>query len=368
MGTTSSTAESQAENLSTQSDLKDEAQRTRKNAKHRFFVPVLIIASLMIMVLALALGRFSIPVVEVVRMLIDTILPLPQTWYEKEANIVFEVRLPRVLLSFLVGAALAVSGAVLQGVFRNPLVSPQVLGVSSGASVGGVLAIILGLGNTWLVGSAFVFGLIALAGVVAFGRISTSAPLLMLVLGGVVISALFQAFVSLMTYVADPYTQLPSVTFWLLGSLATANWTKVVTVLIPVLIGGAVIFALRWRLNVLSLGDEDAGALGISPRRTRNILLLAVALLTAGAVAVSGVIGWVGLLIPHIVRIVVGNDHRILLPGSFLLGGAYLTVVDTLSRSIASVEIPLGILTAIIGAPFFIILLTKYRKRVWLSD
>lgn len=331
-------------------------------------IPGLAIAALIIAVIALAIGRAFVPPVEVVRMILGQVLPLQQTWYPKEATVVFDVRMPRVLLSFCVGAALAVAGAVLQGVFRNPLVSPQVLGVSAGASFGGVLVMILGLGTAWIVGGAFAFGLVALLLVMMIGRVSSSSPLLMIVLGGVVVSALFSALVSLLTYIADPYTQLPSITFWLLGSLATASYAKVLTVLIPLCLGGAVIFALRWRLNVLTLGDEDAETLGVSPRVTRNVLLIAVALLTAGAVAVSGVVGWVGLLVPHIARLIVGNDNRVLLPASLVIGGGYLTLVDTLSRSLSSIEIPLGILTAVIGAPFFIVLLTRFSKKVWIHE
>ena len=189
----------------------------------------------------------------------------------------------------------------------------------------------------------------------------------MIVLGGVVVSAFFSALVSLQTYLADPYTELPAITFWLLGSLASASYAKVLTALIPFAVGAVTVFALRWRLNVLTLGDEDAQTLGVSPRVTRNILLIAVALLTAGAVAVSGAIGWVGLLVPHIARLIVGSDNRVLLPASMLIGGGYLTLVDTLSRSIVSTEVPLGILTAVIGAPFFIVLLTRFSKKVWAS-
>lgn len=341
----------------------DPTRRTRL-----VLIPLLVLGALLIAVVALAIGRSFVPPIEVLRMIAGQFLPLEQTWYPKEATVVFDVRLPRVILSFLVGAALALAGAVLQGVFRNPLVSPQVLGVSAGASFGGVLVMILGLGSAWIVGGAFVFGLTALLLVMMIGRVSSSSPLLMIVLGGVVVSALFSALVSLLTYVSDPYTQLPSITFWLLGSLATASYAKVLTVLIPLLTGGVAIFALRWRLNVLSLGDEDAAALGVSPRATRNVLLVAVALLTAGAVAVSGVVGWVGLLVPHIARLIVGNDNRVLLPASFVIGGGYLTLVDTLSRSVTSTEIPLGILTAVIGAPFFILLLTRFSKKVWNNE
>lgn len=296
-------------------------------------------------------------------MIAARVLPLKPTWYPEEATVVFDVRLPRVVLSFLVGSALALAGATLQGLFRNPLVSPQVLGVSSGASFGGVLGMVLGLGSFGVVGGAFASGLLALVLVMVIGRISGASPLLMIILGGIVVSALFSALVSLITYTADPYTQLPAITFWLLGSLATVSGAKILAVLLPLLLGGATVLALRWRLNVLALGDEDAASLGASPRATRNILLIAVALLTAGAVSVSGVIGWVGLIVPHVARLAVGSDNRVLLPASLLIGGGYLTIVDTIARSATTTEIPLGILTALIGAPFFVAMLARFGRR-----
>ncbi|MBP1325558.1 iron complex transport system permease protein [Leucobacter exalbidus] len=331
-------------------------------------LPLIAVGVIVIAIIALAVGRYVVPPVEVARMLAGQLLPIEQTWFAKEATIVFDVRMPRVLLSLIVGSALALAGAVLQGVFRNPLVSPEVLGVSAGASFGGVLIMVLGLGTGWLIGGAFAFGIVALLLVMFIGRIGSSSPLLMIVLGGVVVSAFFGALVSLQTYLADPYTELPSITFWLLGSLASASYAKVLTALIPLLIGGIVIFALRWRLNVLTLGDEDAQALGLKPKAIRSILLIAVALLTAGAVAVSGAIGWVGLLVPHIARLIVGSDNRVLLPASLMIGGGYLTLVDTLSRSLVSTEVPLGILTAVIGAPVFIVLLARMGKKAWIND
>ncbi|MBK0421425.1 iron ABC transporter permease [Leucobacter sp. CSA2] len=312
---------------------------------------------------ALVVGRSWVPPEEIVRMIAGRVIPMTQTWFPEEATVVFDVRIPRVMLAFFVGSALALAGAALQSLFRNPLVSPQMLGVSSGASFGGVLAMVLGLGTVGTVGGAFLSGLVALLLVLAIGRISGVSPLLMIVLGGVVVSALFSSLVSLITYTADPYTQLPAITFWLLGSLATVNETKILTVLVPLLIGGAAILALRWRLNVLALGDEDATALGVAPRTTRTLLLVAVALLTAGAVAVSGVIGWVGLIVPHIARLAVGPDNRVLLPASLIIGGGYLVLVDTIARALTTTEIPLGILTALIGAPFFVLMLVRFGKR-----
>ncbi|MEU7019337.1 iron ABC transporter permease [Streptomyces sp. NPDC046203] len=328
-------------------------------------VPLLAVLTLLIALAALAVGRYVVPPGEVVRLIAGQFLPVERTWTGTEETVVLDVRLPRVLLSLLVGGGLALAGAALQGVFRNPLVSPDVIGVASGASFGGVLAMLLGTGAFGVVTGAFGFGLAALAIVMLIGRLNSGSPLLMIVLGGTVTAAFFSALVSFGKYVADPESQLPSIVFWLLGSLSTATYDKVVTAAIPVLFGSAVVLALRWRLNILSLGDEDATALGVSPRLTRGVLLCAVALMTAGSVAVAGLVGWVGLVVPHLARLVTGSDHRRMLPAAFLIGGAYLTVIDTLSRTLTASEMPLGILTAIVGAPFFILLLARSRGRMW---
>ncbi|BCN44638.1 iron ABC transporter permease [Prescottella equi] len=317
--------------------------------------------------ISLSVGRYTVPVNEVARILINEVISLPRTWTDAESNVVLGVRLPRVLLGMLVGGGLALGGAALQAAFRNPLVSPQILGVSSGASFGGVLALMFGLGSTFLVGGAFLFGLAALGMVLLIGRSRSGGAILMIVLGGVVTSAFFSALVSFITYVADPYTTLPSIVFWLMGSLATADMAKVLVAAVPILAGSAVIVGLRWRINILSLGDDDAASLGVNPGRLRALLLTMVALMTAGAVAVSGVIGWVGLVVPHIARLWVGPDHRISMPTTFVLGAAYLTIIDTLSRTVSSGEIPLGILTAIIGAPVFVLLLRNSRRQAFID-
>ncbi|MCU7530520.1 iron ABC transporter permease [Prescottella equi] len=341
-------------------------QRTRRSS--RFVVPVVLTVGIVAVgLISLSVGRYTVPVNEVARILINEVISLPRTWTDAESNVVLGVRLPRVLLGMLVGGGLALGGAALQAAFRNPLVSPQILGVSSGASFGGVLALMFGLGSTFLVGGAFLFGLAALGMVLLIGRSRSGGAILMIVLGGVVTSAFFSALVSFITYVADPYTTLPSIVFWLMGSLATADMAKVLVAAVPILAGSAVIIGLRWRINILSLGDDDAASLGVNPGRLRALLLTMVALMTAGAVAVSGVIGWVGLVVPHIARLWVGPDHRISMPTTFVLGAAYLTIIDTLSRTVSSGEIPLGILTAIIGAPVFVLLLRNSRRQAFID-
>lgn len=314
---------------------------------------------------ALASGRYHVPIFHLPQILAGPILGLDAGVDAAESNIVLLVRLPRVLLAALVGGGLAIGGAALQAVFRNPLVSPEVIGVSSGASFGGAVALLLGLGPLALVGGSFAFGLLALGLLFLITSGRGGAHMLVIVLGGIVTASFFSALVALVTYLADPFTTLPAIVFWLLGSVATATWAKVVVALVPVAVGAAVVLALRWRVNVLSLGDEDAASLGVRPRPLRWLVLTAVALMVAGAVAVSGVVSWVGLVVPHLARMWVGPDHRVLLPVSFLLGGAYLIAIDTLARSITAGEIPLGVLTALIGAPAFFLLLRRNRERLW---
>lgn len=331
----------------------------------RVAVPIAAAALVVVGVVSMALGRYPVQVGHVVEVLVGAVTGQAYPGAPTEQDVVMLVRLPRVLLGALIGGGLAVSGVALQAAFRNPLVSPQVIGVSSGASFGGALALVLGLGTGYLVGSAFVFGMAALGVVFLVTAGRGGASMLMIVLGGVVTGSFFSALVSLLTFLADPYSTLPAIVFWLLGSLATATFGKVLVAAVPVLLGTAVLVALRWRINVLSLGDEDAAAVGIRPRPVRWTLLSAVALIVAGAVAVSGVIGWVGLVIPHLVRMWVGPDHRVLLPVSFLVGAAFLVTVDTLARTVSATEIPLGVLTALVGAPAFLVLLRQNRDRIW---
>jgi iron complex transport system permease protein len=333
----------------------------------RGVLPIIVMALLLVAtsLLALSVGRYPVPFGSVVRTLLAHVLPLDNASSEVEQNVVLLVRLPRVLLALLVGGGLGICGAALQAIFRNPLVSPDIIGVSSGASLGGALALLLGLGSVYLVGGAFVFGMIALGLLFAVTQGRQGTPMLMVVLGGVVTGSFFSALVALVTYIADPYTTLPAIVFWLLGSVATATYAQVLVALLPIATGTAALLLVRWRINVLSLGDEDAAALGLRPARMRWFVLVAAALIIAGAVAVSGVISWVGLVIPHLARMWVGPDHRVLLPVSFLLGGAYLVAVDTVARTATAGELPLGVVTALIGAPAFFALLRRNRDRVW---
>jgi len=336
-----------------------------RSGRGRWSLVILPIGVLLIGLIALGLGRYTLGVDTVVTILLGQLAPIDPSWSSVEAAVVLDVRLPRVLLSMLIGGGLAVCGAVLQAAFGNPIASPDILGVSQGSSFGGALAIVLGLSSAGLVISAFSFGLLAVVVVFTLSRSSGPSPPLTIVLSGIVVGAFFSALVSLLTYLADPYEELQSIVFWLLGSLTTATYSDVVIAGVPAVVGCALILALRWRINVLSMGDEDATTLGLRPARLRWLLLSVVAAIVAGAVAVSGVIGWVGLVVPHLARLWVGPDHRVLLPVSIGIGAMYLTVIDTVTRILGVAEMPLGILTAVVGAPVFLVLLHRNRRRLW---
>lgn len=279
------------------------------------------------------------------------------------SQIIWSVRLPRILMAFLAGGALGLCGATLQGVFHNPLVDPHIIGVTSGSAFGGTLAILLGLSPVLMMGSTFFFGLSALTLVYAIAALQGRENTLVLILSGIILSGFFAALVSLIQYQADTEEVLPNIVFWLLGSFATANWHKVLLLTVPVCIAAAILFQLRWRINLLSLNDKDARALGVSVVPLRRSVLVCCACLVAAQVAVSGSIAWVGLVIPHLARLFVGVDHRRLLPCAFWLGGGFMIVVDDIARTLMHAEIPPGIITALLGAPLFTILLIQSSRR-----
>ncbi|MEO1018258.1 MAG: iron ABC transporter permease [Pseudomonadota bacterium] len=318
-----------------------------------------------IALVSIGIGRFYVPPDRVAAILLSHVLPLAPTWSGSEANVVELIRLPRIGVAATVGAGLAIAGAALQGAFRNPLIGPQIVGVSSGAAFGGALAIILGLTALGLLSLAFLTGLAAIAIVLLLARVDGRSPVLMLVLAGVVVSAFFSALVSLLTFFADPEDDLPAIVYWLMGSFASASYAKFAIMAAALAIGGGFLIAIRFRLNVLSLGDEEAEALGVKVEPTRWAVLCAVALLTAASVAVAGVVGWIGLVVPHLARMIVGPDHQRLLPAAALLGAGYAILIDDLARAATTAEIPLGILTAIVGAPVFAILLRRTRAGGW---
>lgn len=316
---------------------------------------VLLLATLV----SLAVGRYSVPVDHVTMILLTPLFNLSRSWTPTEELVVWTIRLPRTLMAGIAGAGLALSGATLQGIFRNPLVGPQTIGIASGAAMGGVAAILIygfGIGVT---AGAFLGAVAALIGVLSIHRSDSISPALTLVLAGVVVGAFCSALVGFATFVADPETKLPGIVFWLLGSFATATWPRLMLISVCVALAGAVLLAMRWRINVLSLGDEEAQSLGARPGSDRLILLSCICLIVAAQVAVSGTVGWVGLVVPNLARMISGSDHRRLLPMAALLGAVFLIVADTCARSIIAAEIPVGLVTAVVGTPVFAYLLRR---------
>src|SRR6516164_7692962 len=332
----------------------------------RRFLPGFIIALGLLalgLLVAFTVGRYPVTLADLIEVLVSRLAGRPTEVPPAVENVVLLVRGPRVVAAALVGAALAVAGTAFQGLFRNPLVSPDILGASSGAALGAVLGIFFSLGVVGIESLAFVGGIAAVAAVYLIGSLLQSRdPILVLVLTGVVIGALLGAGVGLVKYLADPYNQLPAMTFWLLGSLAATTASDLLPLLGPVALGSAVLIALRWRMNVMSLPEEEARALGVPTGPLRIAIVAAATLVTSASVATSGIIGWVGLVVPHLARALVGPDFPRLLPTSAILGGSYLLFIDTLARTAAPIEIPLGILTAVIGTPFFIWLLARMQS------
>jgi iron complex transport system permease protein len=307
--------------------------------------------------LAFAVGRYPVSLDELLAVLAG------QSVSANVETVVLQVRGPRVAAALLVGAALAAAGTAYQGMFRNPLVSPDILGVSTGAALGAVLAIFLSMGIFFTQAFAFAGGLAAVGLVYGVGsRLRGHDPLLALVLTGVVIGTLLGSAIALLKYLADPYNQLPAITFWLLGSLAAIAPKDLLAAAPLALLGLVPMLLLRWRMNLLALPDDEARALGVDTRKLRTLVVACATLMTASAVAISGIIGWVGLLIPHAARLLVGPDFGRLLPLAMLMGAGFMLAVDTLCRTIATIEVPPGVLTALIGTPFFLWLFALARR------
>lgn len=321
---------------------------------------VVLIAGLL---LAFTVGRYPVSMSELMQVLVAKASGGHANVSPAVESVILQVRGPRVLAAVMVGAALAVAGTAFQGLFRNPLVSPDILGASSGAALGAVIGIFFSLGVFAIQFLAFVGGLIAVAAVYLIGSaVRARDPILVLVLTGVVVGALLGAGVGLVKYLADPYNQLPAMTFWLLGSLSATGVSDLLPLFGPVAVGTLVLLALRWRMNVMSLPEEEARALGVATGPLRIVIVAAATLTTSASVATAGIIGWVGLVVPHLARSLVGPDFARLMPAAAILGGGYLLLIDTLARTMAEVEIPLGILTAVVGTPFFIWLLASMQR------
>lgn len=314
---------------------------------------------------SLLVGRYALSPGQLVHMLWTRITGGAADWPISDDKVVFAVRLPRVAAAALVGAALAVSGAAYQGMFRNPMVSPDILGASTGAGFGAAVAILLGAGYFGISAAAFCCGLLAVAAAWLVSRLSKADQAVSLILAGMMISSLFSAGTSFVKLVADTQQQLPAITYWLMGSLSSIKDKDVVFLAIPVALGMIPLFFLRWRMNLLTVGEEEAQSMGVNTRRLRGAVIVCATLLTSASVAVSGMIGWVGLVIPHFCRMLFGYDYRRLIPAGALFGAAFLLAVDDIARLVTTGELPLGILTAFVGAPLFLYLIaTGGRRRV----
>lgn len=322
-----------------------------------------ILAALLIaiMMIALCVGRFSVSIPTAFHILLSNVIPQSMTWTNNEFNVIMSMRLPRVLAAVLVGMALALSGASYQGVFQNPLVSPDILGVSYGACVGAALSILLYM-NSWQTQLfAFFGGLLAVGITVTIPKLMHRHSNVVMVLAGIIVGGFMSSVLGLMKYVADPDTQLADITYWQLGSIAKVTYGTLAYTAPVILIAAAVIIGMRWRLNILSLGEDEARTLGVDVRRERGIIIVASTVLTASAVSLSGTIGWIGLIIPHVTRRIVGSDNKRLIPCTALISAVFLLIIDTIARTATGYEIPLGILTGLIGAPIFGYLLIKQR-------
>lgn len=304
-------------------------------------------------------GRYDITPAQLVGIIASKFMEIEPFWPSNAENLVFHVRLPRILMAPLVGCCLAVAGVSYQGIFQNPMASPDFLGASSGAALGASLAIILNKGNSTITLWAFICSIATVLLVILISQKAPGNPVTSMILSGVIISSLCSSATSFIKLCADPNEQLPQITYWLMGTIKDTRLQDVIPALIPMLIGLIPLLFLRWKMNLLTLGDEEAMSMGINVNRIRVIVILCSTLITAASVSYCGIIGWVGLVIPHFSRRIVGNNYLKLLPTTMVLGAVFMLIVDNVARTLLQVELPLGILTAVIGAPFFVYLITR---------
>ena len=312
------------------------------------------IATLFLALIALCLGQYTIALQDVIK-----VLTLQKVDLVNAETVIFNIRIPRILVSLIVGSGLATAGASFQALFSNPLATPDTLGCANGAGFGAALGILLGLNALGIQISALIFGILAVVLVFVFTRYRHANQIMMIILGGMVVSSLFSALVSLIKYVADPNDVLPVITFWLMGSFSNSTVRSLHTGVPMIILGMMILYLMRYRMNALSLKEEEAASLGINVRKNRMIVIVASSLITASVVSMCGVVGWVGLLIPHISRMLFGNNHTKVIPGCIVFGALFMLVIDTIARCMYQAEIPVSILTAIIGAPVFLLLLRK---------
>lgn len=333
-----------------------------RNSKKTRVIWICFFIYIIVFFISIGIGRYYVSIGDIFKILVSSVLPINQTWDPAMERVILYIRPSRLFVGSLVGASLGLAGATFQGLFKNPLVSPDILGVSSGAGFGAAAAILLGAGAVGIQLSALLFGLLAVAAVYLIYKAFRSPNILMLALAGIIVNGFFSSALSLTKYMADPNDTLPAITFWLMGSLAAADYDDLMFMIIPILAGSFGIIFLRWKINVLSLGDSEAKALGVNVNRLRFLLVLFATVITAVSVCVSGTIGWIGLVVPHLARACTGDNHSRLLPFSCILGALLLIILDDISRSLTGAEIPLGILTGIVGTPVFALLLIRQKR------
>ncbi len=327
-------------------------KKQRLSRRSRVVQVVLILLLISAIALSLTSGRYAISFQDLLAAVTG------QSGVNAQVStVLWHIRLPRIVAAVLVGACLSAAGAAYQGVFQNPMASPDILGSSAGATFGAALAILLGMNDVMIAGLAFCFSLLTVSFVYFISAYCKGKQVLTLILTGVMMSTLFSAGTSFIKLVADPSNALPAITYWTMGSLAAVELSDLKGVIVPMGIGLSILLAIRWHMNMLTLGDEQAMTMGIPVKKLRVVVVLAATLMTASSVAISGMIGWVGLVIPHLARKLVGNDYRDLMPTAMLIGALFLLIVDNVSRNAFVTEVPIGILTAFIGAPFLIYLI-----------
>ncbi len=340
--------------------------------KNKLIFILIIVIFIVIIIASLSIGRYPLTIKKILYVTLTALHS--QTAYQSpyvkvsgnDKTVLFIIRIPRIIAVILVGGGLAISGIALQSLFKNPLVSPYVLGVSSGAGFGAAMGILLSLSPIAIQSSALIFGLIAVFLAMLIGHSGGTNSSLSLVLAGIIVGALFTALISLVKYLADPFEKLPAIVFWLMGSFASVTYNQILISLPFTLIGIVVLILLRWKINIFAMGEEEALSMGENPKLLRFLIIVSTSLITASAVALSGIIGWIGLVIPHIVRIIFGPDTKKTVPMSLIFGAGYLLIIDDISRAAFAIEIPIGILTAVIGAPIFAYLLRRHQTG-WLQ-
>ena len=334
-------------------------ETAEKTRKFKIKFTILVVIFIVVFFGSFMLGRYPVSPVELVKIILSGVIDIPQSWPDAAENVIFQIRLPRVLAAAIIGAALSLAGVSYQGMFQNPMVSPDILGASSGAGFGAALAILLGASYMGISVAAFLFGLAAVMLAYGISRVSRINATLAMILAGMMIGSLFTSCTSFVKLVADTEQTLPAITYWLMGSLVSIKPQDVGFVIFPMIAGSVPLFLLKWRMNLLTVGEEEAQAMGINTRALRLVVIICATLLTASSVAISGMIGWVGLVIPHFCRMIFGYDYRKIIPASALFGATFLMVVDNIARLATTAEIPLGILTSFVGAPIFVYLILK---------